>query len=128
MIFTETSLQGVFLVDLEPVRDEGGMFMRTWCQREFEAHGLSITWVQSSVSVNTRKGTLRGLHYQSAPHEEVKEVGSVHGGNHLRCHRRLATCIADVLSTHRDNAVCRQSSGHLCSEMLCPWVSHTRTK
>lgn len=40
MIFTETSLQGVFLVDLEPVRDERGMFMRTWCQREFEVHGL----------------------------------------------------------------------------------------
>src|SRR3569832_679728 len=50
------------------------MFMRTWCQREFEAHGLGDTWVQSSVSVNARKGTLRGLHYQSAPHEEEKLV------------------------------------------------------
>jgi dTDP-4-dehydrorhamnose 3,5-epimerase len=74
MIFTETIIHGVFLVDSEPVRDERGMFMRTWCQREFEAHGLSITWVQSSVSVNLRKGTMRGLHYQSAPNQEVKLV------------------------------------------------------
>jgi dTDP-4-dehydrorhamnose 3,5-epimerase len=74
MIFTETALKGVFLIDPEPVRDERGMFMRTWCQREFEAHGIPITWVQSSVSVNTQKGTMRGLHYQSAPNEEVKLV------------------------------------------------------
>ena len=50
------------------------MFMRTWCEREFKAHGFQATWVQSSVSVNILKGTLRGLHYQSAPHEEVKLV------------------------------------------------------
>lgn len=74
MIFTETALKGVFLIDPEPVKDERGMFMRTWYEREFEAHGPQITWVQSSVSVNTLKSTLRGLHYQSAPHEEVKLV------------------------------------------------------
>ncbi len=74
MIFTATTLKGVFLIDPEPVQDERGMFMSTWCQREFEAHGLPITWVQSSVSVNIQRGTMRGLHYQSAPHEEVKLV------------------------------------------------------
>ena len=74
MIFTETVLKGVFLIDPEPVRDERWMFMRTWCQREFEAHGLPIAWVQSSLSVNIQRGTMRGLHYQSAPHEEVKLV------------------------------------------------------
>lgn len=74
MIFTETALKGVFLIDPEPVRDERGMFMRTWCQQEFETHGLGSTWVQSSVSVNARKGTLRGLHYQTTPHEEEKLV------------------------------------------------------
>ena len=79
MIFTETSLQGVFLIDSEPVRDERGMFMRTWCQREFETHKLPMTWVQSSISVNARKGTMRGLHYQSAPNEEVKLVRCTSG-------------------------------------------------
>lgn len=72
MIFTETALKGVFLIDPEPVRDERGMFMRTWCQREFEAHGISPTWVQSSVSVNNHIGTMRGLHYKS--NEEVRLV------------------------------------------------------
>ncbi len=72
MIFTETALKGVFLIDPEPVRDERGMFMRTWCQREFEAHGIQTRWVQSSVSVNSQKGTMRGLHYKS--NEEVRLV------------------------------------------------------
>lgn len=72
MIFTETALKGVFLIDPEPVRDERGMFMRTWCQQEFEAHGISTRWVQSSVSVNSQKGTMRGLHYKT--NEEVRLV------------------------------------------------------
>lgn len=79
MIFTETSLHGVFLIDPEPVQDERGLFMRTWCQREFEAHGLPITWVQSSMSVNVRKGTMRGLHYQTDPNGEAKLVRCMAG-------------------------------------------------
>lgn len=74
MIFSETALKGAFVIDLEPVRDERGMFARTWCQKEFEAHGLTAIWVQSSVSVNARRGTLRGMHYQTAPNEEAKLV------------------------------------------------------
>jgi len=79
MIFTETTLKGAFVIDPEPVRDERGMFMRTWCQREFEAHGLVAMWVQSSVSVSAHRGTLRGLHYQAAPNEEVKLVRCISG-------------------------------------------------
>lgn len=74
MIFTETALKGAFVIDLEAVKDERGMFARTWCQKEFEAQGLKVTWVQSSISVNNRKGTMRGMHYQAAPHEEAKLV------------------------------------------------------
>lgn len=74
MIFTETALKGAFVIDPELVKDERGMFVRTWCQKEFEAQGLKVTWLQSSISVNSRKGTLRGMHYQVAPHEEVKLV------------------------------------------------------
>ena len=74
MIFKETVLKGAFVIDLEPVKDERGMFARTWCQKEFEAQGLKVTWVQSSISVNSRKGTLRGMHFHVAPHEEVKLV------------------------------------------------------
>ena len=74
MIFTETTLKGAFVIDPEPVRDERGMFARTWCQKEFESKGLKATWVQNNISVNTRKGTLRGMHYQVAPHKEAKLV------------------------------------------------------
>lgn len=74
MIFTEAVLTGAFVIDPEPVEDERGMFARTWCQKEFEAQGLNVRWVQSNISVNHRKGTLRGMHYQVAPHEEVKLI------------------------------------------------------
>ena len=74
MNFTETFLKGAFLIEPELVRDERGMFARTWCQKEFEAQGLKVTWVQSSVSVSSHRGTLRGMHYQVPPHEEIKLV------------------------------------------------------
>lgn len=74
MNFTETILKGAFVIQPELVKEERGMFARTWCQREFESQGLPATWVQSSISFNNRKGTLRGMHYQVAPHEEVKLV------------------------------------------------------
>jgi dTDP-4-dehydrorhamnose 3,5-epimerase len=74
MIFTETRLQGAFIIDLEPIEDDRGFFARAWCQREFEAHGLKARWVQGNISFNKKKGTLRGMHYQAKPHEEVKLV------------------------------------------------------
>jgi dTDP-4-dehydrorhamnose 3,5-epimerase len=74
MIFTETELKGAFIIDVEPINDERGMFARTWCQREFEAQGLKVPWVQNNVSLNHKKGTLRGMHYQVPPHEEIKLV------------------------------------------------------
>ena len=74
MIFTETALKGAFIVDVEPVNDERGMFARTWCQREFEAQRLKVTWVQNNISLNHKKGTLRGMHYQVPPYEEIKLV------------------------------------------------------
>jgi len=74
MIFTETALKGAFVIDPEPVKDDRGLFARLWCRQEFAEQGLDATWVQSSMSLNSRKGTMRGMHYQAAPHEEVKLV------------------------------------------------------
>jgi dTDP-4-dehydrorhamnose 3,5-epimerase len=92
MIFTETPLPGAFLIDMEPLADERGFFARTYCTEEFAALGLECEWRQCSVSCNTRKGTLRGLHYQSAPHEEHKLV---------RC---TAGAIFDVILDIRPNS------------------------
>ena len=79
MIFTELTLKGAFLVDIEEFGDERGFFARTWCQREFEAHGLNARLVQCSLSFNRKKGTLRGMHYQVGPHEETRLVRCTNG-------------------------------------------------
>lgn len=79
VIFRETELKGAFVIDTELMEDERGFFARTWCQREFEAHGLKVAWVQGNLSGNHRKGTLRGLHYQAAPHGEIKLVRCTSG-------------------------------------------------
>src|ERR1700731_2240783 len=74
MIFDETKLQRVFEIHLEPKSDPRGFFARSWCQREFEQHGLNPVTAQCNVSFNEKKGTLRGMHYQAQPHPEAKLV------------------------------------------------------
>jgi dTDP-4-dehydrorhamnose 3,5-epimerase len=74
MIFTETQLRGAFVIDIEKKEDQRGFFARTFCEREFAEKGLETRFVQSSISHNTHKGTLRGMHYQAVPYEEVKVV------------------------------------------------------
>ena len=64
MIFTATELKDAFIIDLERREDERGFFARTFCQQEFEAHGLLARIVQANMSYNRHKGTLRGLHCQ----------------------------------------------------------------
>jgi dTDP-4-dehydrorhamnose 3,5-epimerase len=72
--FVPTALSGAVVVEPECLADERGFFARTWCAREFEAHGLKDVIAQCSISFNRRKGTLRGLHYQTPPREEAKLV------------------------------------------------------
>lgn len=80
MIFKETELPGVVLVELEPHVDERGAFTRTFDADIFAAHGLSANVAQCNVSYNPRAGTLRGLHYQSPPYAECKLVRCAKGG------------------------------------------------
>ena len=74
MKFEATKLAQAFVVDLEPRGDERGFFARTFCEREFEAHGLPSRFPQCNLSRNKHKGTLRGMHYNAAPHSESKLV------------------------------------------------------
>ncbi len=74
MNFSETPLPGVFLIDVEPREDERGFFARTFCRREFEEHGLESNLVQCSLSFNRLRGTIRGVHFQRSPWQEVKLV------------------------------------------------------
>jgi dTDP-4-dehydrorhamnose 3,5-epimerase len=82
MRFQTAPLAGVFVIDVEPLQDERGYFARTWCRREFTAHGLNDRLVQCSLSLTRRRGTLRGLHYQAPPHAEDKLVRCTQGAVH----------------------------------------------
>lgn len=79
MKFHQTSLMGVYRVELDRIGDERGFFARAWCRREFEAYGLDGALAQSNLSYNVQRGTLRGLHYQVEPHAEIKMVRCVRG-------------------------------------------------
>jgi dTDP-4-dehydrorhamnose 3,5-epimerase len=79
MIFGPTRLEGAFVIEPERIEDDRGFFARTFCRREFAAHGLQAEFVQCNISYNQRKGTLRGMHYQAAPFQEAKLVRCTSG-------------------------------------------------
>ena len=79
MIFTETHLNGAFIIEVEKLEDDRGFFARSWCQKEFEEHRLNPRLVQCNISFSKNKGTLRGMHYQLPPFEEAKLVRCTRG-------------------------------------------------
>lgn len=100
MKFTELPLQGAYLIEMEHRFDQRGYFARTFCINEFSAYGLSTNLIQCSTSFNLKKGLIRGMHYQAAPHQETKVV---------RCTRGA---IFDVIVDLReDSPTFRQSYG-----------------
>jgi dTDP-4-dehydrorhamnose 3,5-epimerase len=82
MKFSETTLKDAVLIAIEKRGDERGHFARTFCAEEFAAHGLATGFVQANASHNVRRGTLRGMHFQRAPHGEVKVVRCTRGAIH----------------------------------------------
>src|ERR1700733_2824338 len=79
MIFHETDLAGVVVVEMQLLCDERGFFARSWCEREFSEHSLNPKLVQCSISFNKERGTLRGVHHQAAPNPEAKLVRCTRG-------------------------------------------------
>jgi dTDP-4-dehydrorhamnose 3,5-epimerase len=79
MEFIETSLKGAFVVRFKKIEDERGYFARAWCCEEFLQHGLISQMVQLNVGFSHRRGTVRGMHYQLAPHAEAKFVRCTRG-------------------------------------------------
>ena len=100
MIFNETRLKGAFTIDIEHLRDERGFFARTFCRHEFVKYGLNSGVAQCNISYNRKKGTLRGMHYQIAPHTEAKLVSCTAGS------------VYDVIIDLRAN-----------SETYCQWLA-----
>jgi dTDP-4-dehydrorhamnose 3,5-epimerase len=79
MQFTETGVVGVWVIDPSPHQDRRGRFMRAWCAREFEDHGLHFQPVQANMGLSVQKATVRGMHYQEAPAAEIKLVRCTRG-------------------------------------------------
>lgn len=79
MRFSETRLSGAYIIDLDRFDDHRGSFLRSWCRREFTERGLASDYVQGNISVNPRRGTLRGMHFQVSPHREVKLMRCARG-------------------------------------------------
>lgn len=79
MIFQQTTLPGTYLIDLEYREDDRGFFARCFCEKEFSAKGLNTRWVQINNSLSKQVGTLRGLHFQQPPHDEIKLVRCLRG-------------------------------------------------
>jgi dTDP-4-dehydrorhamnose 3,5-epimerase len=95
VIFRPTEIAGAYLIEMEQIEDERGFFARTFCTKEFDHAGLNSRITQCSLSFNEKRGTLRGMHYQAAPHRETKVV---------RCTRGA---IFDVLiDLRRESATC----------------------
>jgi dTDP-4-dehydrorhamnose 3,5-epimerase len=94
MQLTETQLPGCYLITCQPLHDERGYFARTWCAEAFteQTQHPAPSWVQGNISYNRNRGTLRGLHYQAAPHGEEKLVSCIRGS------------VYDVLLDLRPNA------------------------
>jgi dTDP-4-dehydrorhamnose 3,5-epimerase len=79
MIFTELSIPGVWRIDAEPSSDSRGEFARTFCADAFKERGLASQMVQTSTSLNHKRGTLRGMHYRDAADGEAKLIRCTHG-------------------------------------------------
>jgi dTDP-4-dehydrorhamnose 3,5-epimerase len=79
VIFTETKLPGAYVIELEKRGDARGFFARAFCQHEFAANGLMTVVAQTNLSFSQSAGTLRGMHYQSAPYAEAKLVRCTRG-------------------------------------------------
>lgn len=79
MIFTETELEGSYIIEIEKIEDERGFFARSWDKKQFEERNLNSNLIQCNISFNKTKGTLRGMHYQDMPHAEAKLVRCTRG-------------------------------------------------
>ncbi|MFP5040095.1 dTDP-4-dehydrorhamnose 3,5-epimerase [Parasediminibacterium sp. JCM 36343] len=79
MDFNELAIDGVFSIQLKPLGDARGWFARTFCKDIFAEHGLNGDWQQMNHSFTAQKGTIRGMHFQYPPHQEIKMVRCIAG-------------------------------------------------
>jgi dTDP-4-dehydrorhamnose 3,5-epimerase len=79
MRFTPSRIPGAWVIDIEPINDQRGFFAMTWLPEEFRKHGLDPALAQCNLAFNHTRGTLRGMHFQAAPHAQAKLVRATRG-------------------------------------------------
>jgi dTDP-4-dehydrorhamnose 3,5-epimerase len=117
--YTPTDVEGVMIVDIEPHRDDRGFFSRSFCAEEFEEFGLLPGVVQTSISYNYARGTMRGLHRQAPPYAEAKLVRCTRGA--------IADVAVDVRPespTYGKHVMVQLSADNRRSLFLPPYVAH----
>ena len=82
MKFSRTTLDGIWLIELELREDERGFFARSYCEQEFAARGLNTRWPQCNLTHTKQRGMIRGLHFQAEPKPEIKLVRCCAGAVH----------------------------------------------
>jgi dTDP-4-dehydrorhamnose 3,5-epimerase len=82
MRFTPSRIPGAWVIDIEPIHDQRGFFAMTWLPEEFRKHGLDPALAQCNLAFNHKRGTLRGMHFQTAPHAQAKLVRATRGALH----------------------------------------------
>jgi dTDP-4-dehydrorhamnose 3,5-epimerase len=79
MIFQQSKVAGAWIIDIAPVRDHRGFFAMTWLPDEFRKHGIDPALAQCNLAFNVKRGTLRGMHFQKAPHAQAKIIRATRG-------------------------------------------------
>lgn len=79
MIVKKTTLEGLLVIEPERFEDERGFFARAWAEKDLAEFGVESKFVEGNISFNNQRGTLRGMHYQGAPHEQAKLVRCTRG-------------------------------------------------
>lgn len=85
MIFHKQDIEGVYIIEPEPFRDERGIFRRNFCVAEFARNGLNSVVLNANISINKLRHTFRGFHYQVAPHQEAKTLTVIQGSIYNIC-------------------------------------------
>jgi dTDP-4-dehydrorhamnose 3,5-epimerase len=79
MIFQESKIPGAWIIDIEPLHDSRGFFAMTWLPDQFSKRGMNPALVQCNLAFNSKRGTLRGMHFQRAPHAQAKVIRATRG-------------------------------------------------
>lgn len=119
MRFTETAVEGCWIIDLAPFEDDRGGFARTFCQDEFAEHGIETRVAQANMSWNHRAGTMRGMHRQIEPHAEGKLVRCVRG--------TIVDCCLDLREnspTFGENVMVELSADNHRALWIPPYCGH----